>query len=150
MVNVVKNLPTKKQNYRSTCPVNYALEMFGDKWSLLIIRDIVRYHKQTYGEFLNSDEKISTNILANRLSRLEYDGILTKTLDKKDKRKDIYKLTQKGVDLFPIMLEIILWSIKYNPEVDEYYKTILPLIGNDKQSYIRKRLEEISNFANLD
>ena len=150
MGNTIKNIPTKKQNYRSTCPVNYALEMFGDKWSLLIIRDIVRYHKCTYGEFLHSDEKISTNILADRLNRLEYVGILRKTLDKKDKRKDINKLTQKGVDLFPVMLEIILWAIKYNPELDEYYKTILPMIGNDKQAYITKRLDEISNFANSD
>ena len=150
MVKSIKVLPTIQNNYRSTCPVNYALETFGDKWSLLIIRDIVRHHKCYYSEFLNSEEQISTNILANRLNRLEQVGILKRTPDKSDKRKDKYKLTQKGIDLFPIMLEIILWATKYNSEVDEYYKTMLPLIKADKQTYINNRLEEISNFSNSD
>ena len=130
------NLRMEQEQYRSDCPVNFALEIFGDKWSLLIIRDIIRYHKQTYGEFLSSDEKISSNILADRLQRFVQVGILKKTLDKNDKRRDIYKLTQKGIDLYPIMLEIILWGIKYNQEVDEYYRPMLPLVKIDKEGYI--------------
>ncbi len=148
MENIVKNCPAKQKNYRSTCPVNYALEMFGDKWSLLILRDIVRYKKRTYGEFLSSEEEISTNILADRLDKLEQTEILRKTADKNDKRKSIYKLTQKGIDLFPTMLEIILWGVKYNPETDEYYKAFLPLIEKDKQAYINKRIKELADFAN--
>ena len=73
-----------QQRYRSTCPINYALETFGDKWSLLILRDIVRYRKRTYGEFLSSDEEIATNILVDRLIRLEQSGILRKLIDKTD------------------------------------------------------------------
>jgi hypothetical protein len=67
--------------------------------------------------------------------------------NQKDKRKDIYRLTQKGIDLYPIMLEMILWGIKYNPDTDEYYKTMLPLIKKGKQAYVKKRLREISDFA---
>lgn len=141
------NDPTLHENYRSTCPVNYALEMFGDKWSLLILRDIIRYRKSTYGEFLSSDEHISTNILANRLNRLVKDGILKKTPNNKDKRKDIYRLTQKGIDLFPAMIEIILWSIKYFPEADKYYESMLPMIHENKEKFLLMRMKEIKVFS---
>jgi DNA-binding HxlR family transcriptional regulator len=136
--------------YRSKCPVNLALETFGDMWSLLIVRDIIRFKKKTYGEFLSSDEKISTNILADRLSRLVQVGILKKMPDDNDRRKDIYKLTQKGIDLYPMMLEIILWGVKYGKDIDESYKTVLPLIRKNKQAYIKDRLKEISDFARAD
>ena len=135
-------------HYRSKCPVNFALETFGDLWSLLIIRDIIRYKKRTYGEFLSSDERISTNILADRLSRLVQVGILTKAPDKHDRRKDVYKLTQSGIDLYPLMLEMILWGVKYGKDIDVSYKTILPLIKRDKGAYIKARREEIAEFAN--
>lgn len=140
----------KNRQYRSTCPINFALETFGDMWSLLIIREIVRYKKSTYGEFLESDEKISTNILADRLSKLEQLGILRKTPDKNDRRRDRYKLTQKGIDLYPIMLEMVLWSVKYGENIDESYKTMLPLIKKDKQAFIKNMLQEMSDFANSD
>ncbi len=139
-----------QHRYRSKCPVNFALETFGDMWSLLIIRDIIRFKKKTYGEFLNSDERISTNILADRLNRLVQAGILRKMPDKVDRRKDIYKLTQKGIDLYPIMLEMILWGVKYGTDIDESYKAILPLIKKDKEAYIKERLREITEFANSD
>lgn len=100
---------------RSLCPVNFALEEFGDIWSLLIVRDILFFDKTTYGEFLASEEKIATNILATRLSQLVERGILQKMPDESDKRKDVYQLTQKGLDLYPIMLQMILWSAKYDP-----------------------------------
>lgn len=108
----MKKVNTKK---RSLCPINFALEEFGDIWSLLIVRDILFLGKTTYGEFLSSREKISTNILANRLSQLVEKGILTKTADRSDKRRDRYQLTQKGSDLYPVMLQMILWSARYDP-----------------------------------
>src|SRR5256885_16815115 len=101
---------------RSNCPISFALEEFGDIWSLLIVRDVLHYRKSTYGEFLASDEKISTNILANRLNHLVENGILKKTPNKTDKRKDTFKLTRKGYDLFPVIREMILWSAKYGPK----------------------------------
>lgn len=98
--------------YRSNCPVNFGLEAFGDRWSLLIIRDIIFWGKKTYGDFLRSDEQISTNILADRLTALEESGILFRTPHPTDKRKDVYELTAKGLDLIPLLVEIISWSGK--------------------------------------
>lgn len=97
---------------RSNCPVNFGLENFGDKWSLLIIRDIVFWGKKTYGEFLKSDEGIATNILAARLASLVKEGILRKEPHPADKRTDVYSLTEKGLELIPLLVEIVAWSGK--------------------------------------
>jgi len=98
------------------CPITFALDIFGDKWSLIILRDILFKGKKYYSEFLNSPEKISTNILASRLSKLESEGIISKTQDSKNLSKFIYQLTRKGKDLLPLMLDMIEWSVKYNPQ----------------------------------
>nr|WP_184504826.1 helix-turn-helix domain-containing protein [Rhodanobacter sp. ANJX3] len=105
---------TSKEDVRSHCAVNYGVEIFGDRWSLLIIRDIVFAGKKTYGEFLKSEEGIATNVLASRLAFLEAQGILSKAPSPDDRRKDFYTLTEKGLDLIPIVLTIVLWSAKYD------------------------------------
>ena len=105
---------TSKEDLRSHCPVNYGVEIFGDRWSLLIIRDIVFIGKKTYGEFLKSEEGIATNILASRLAFLEEQGILSRAPSPTDRRKDFYTLTEKGLDLIPILLNIILWSAQHD------------------------------------
>ncbi len=107
--------PRSTDQIRSHCPVNYGLEIFGDKWSLLIVRDIVFVGKRTYGEFLKSEEGFATNILASRLAFLEEQGILAKTPNPADRRTDFYSLTEKGVDLIPILLGIVCWSAKHDP-----------------------------------
>jgi DNA-binding HxlR family transcriptional regulator len=105
----------KRTDIKSHCPVNFALESFGDPWSLLIVRDIVFWGKHTYGEFLASKEGISTNILATRLAHLEQRGIIEKTCCDADKRKDLYVLTEKGVELIPLLLEMSRWSSETDP-----------------------------------
>ena len=100
---------------RSDCPINGALETFGDPWSLLIIRDIVYFGKKTYGEFLASEEGMATNILASRLAHLEHQGLLVKKLSEKDKRKEEYILTEKGLDLIPVLVEMANWSAQHDP-----------------------------------
>ena len=105
-----------KYQRRSDCPINFSLEIFGDRWSLLIIRDIVYFGKKTYGEFLDSDEGIATNILASRLAQLEEAGILAKKPYEADKRKDKYVLTEKGLDLIPILIEMGNWGAHYDPK----------------------------------
>lgn len=105
-----------KDEVRSHCPVNYGLEIFGDKWSLLIVRDIVFSGKKTYGEFLRSGEGFATNILASRLAFLEEEGILCKAPSPADKRKDFYSLTEKGLDLIPVLLSFVAWSAKHDPK----------------------------------
>jgi DNA-binding HxlR family transcriptional regulator len=107
---------SKQDEVRSHCPVNYGVEIFGDKWSLLIVRDIVFAGKKSYGEFLDSEEGFATNLLASRLVFLEEQGILRKTPHPADKRKVLYSLTEKGLDLIPILLEIVLWSAKHDPK----------------------------------
>ncbi len=105
-----------KQQRRSDCPINFALEVFGDPWSLLIIRDIVYFGKKTYGEFLASEEGIATNILASRLASLERQGILVKRPSATDKRREEYSLTEKGLDLIPILAEMANWSAEHDPQ----------------------------------
>jgi DNA-binding HxlR family transcriptional regulator len=104
-----------KYQRRSDCPINFALETFGDPWSLLIIRDMIYFGKHTYGEFLDSEEGIATNILASRLAHLEQQGILEKKRSETEKRKEIYTLTEKGLDLIPVLAEIANWSAMHDP-----------------------------------
>jgi DNA-binding HxlR family transcriptional regulator len=122
---------------RSDCPISSALDLLGDKWSLLIVRDIMLTGKNTYNEFLASNEKIATNILADRLSMLEEVGILSKEKHPVSKAKYFYKLTQQGIDLLPMLTEIILWSDKYlaiSPQARGFAKQL----RKDKESIIRE------------
>ena len=105
-----------KQHRRSDCPINFALETFGDPWSLLLIRDMVYFGKKTYGEFLDSEEGIATNILASRLVHLEQQGIVVKKFLDAGKRKEAYVLTEKGLDLIPVLVEMANWSAEYDPQ----------------------------------
>ncbi len=100
---------------RSECPLSCSLEVFGDKWSLLIIRDLIFSQKSTYGDFLKSAEGIATNILASRLLSLEENGIIEKLEHPDSKAKVLYRLTHKGIDLLPILFEIYIWAEKYFP-----------------------------------
>jgi DNA-binding HxlR family transcriptional regulator len=104
------------QHRRSDCPINFALETFGDPWSLLIIRDMVYFGKKTFGEFLESEEGMATNILASRLARLEQQGILVKRPSRSDKRKEEYVLTEKGLDLIPVLVEMANWSAQHDAQ----------------------------------
>jgi DNA-binding HxlR family transcriptional regulator len=106
----------KKRQRRSDCPINFALETFGDRWSLLIIRDMVYFGKKSYSEFLASDERMATNILASRLVQLEQKGLLVKKPDVTDRRKEVYVLTEKGLDLIPILLELAGWGAQHDPQ----------------------------------
>jgi DNA-binding HxlR family transcriptional regulator len=94
-----------KLKRRSDCPISYALDIFGDKWSLLVIRDLMFKGKRTYGEFLSSEEKIATNILADRLSLLECAGVITRESDPVRKSRILYTLTDKGIDLLPVQIK---------------------------------------------
>ena len=90
------------------------MEIFGDRWTFLIVRDLMFKGKHYYGEFLLSEEKIATNTLADRLYMLESNGIVSKSNDPSHKQKIMYRLTQKGIDLVPVLVEFIMWSAKYD------------------------------------
>lgn len=105
---------SEPKRHDTDCLVAYGLDTFGDRWSLLVLRDMMLYGKRRYGEFLASEEQIATNILATRLKHLECEGIITKERDPENGRSYVYSLTDKGVELAPVVLEIIRWSSRYN------------------------------------
>lgn len=128
---------------RSHCPINYGLEHFGDKWSLLIIRDLMFKGKRHYNEFFESDEKVSTSVLGARLRHLEASGIITKGADEVKKSRIKYSLTAKGIDMLPFMLDMISWSGKHDKET-EASERFLDQAKNDREGLIasiRKDLE---------
>jgi DNA-binding HxlR family transcriptional regulator len=106
----------KRLDQKSHCAVNFALEVIGDPWSLLIVRDIAFNGKHTFNEFLKSEERIARNILASRLAQLEDNGVLIRQVNPEDRRVGYYTLTEKGVDLIPVLFELSKWSVKYDPD----------------------------------
>lgn len=122
------------------CPISTTLDILGDRWTLLIIRDLMFKGKKTYGEFLQSEEKIATNILADRLLILEKVGIIKKNAFPGNRVKNLYQLTPKGIDLMPTLLEIIMWGDKYF-EIPEDVHRFVREIRKDRKGAIR----EISN-----
>ena len=128
----------KEIKQRSDCPISYNLDFFGDKWTLLIIRDMVFEGKKFYKDFLNSKEGIATNILSDRLKRLETAGVVESKVYEKLRTKKVYSLTQKGKDLVPILVDMILWSAKY--------KDGLAVEESFIQRASQKREEVISNI----
>ncbi len=99
----------------SGCPIDYALEIFGDRWSLLVIRDLLVRRKRHFREMMDSDEGIASNILAARLKKLEDWGLIARERDPANRRQVVYALTQKGKELAPVLVEIAIWSAKHDP-----------------------------------
>jgi DNA-binding HxlR family transcriptional regulator len=112
-----KSFFMKELKQRSTCPVSTSLDVLGDKWTLLILRDMLFAGKSTYGQFLQSEEKIATNILADRLAVLEAHGLLTKAVAADKKSKFTYRITEKGVDIVPLIVELVLWGATHCPTI---------------------------------
>jgi DNA-binding HxlR family transcriptional regulator len=98
---------------RSGCPVSISLETLGDRWSLLIIRDLMVRGLRTFNDFLRSGEGIATNVLADRLRKLEATGIITAEAEEMDRRRLNYRLTAKGIELAPVLLELLIWGARH-------------------------------------
>jgi len=137
-------MPKKKPRpkRRSGCPLNASVEMLGDRWSLLIIRDMMLLGFRTYKEFLQSYEGIATNILADRLRKLEAHGIISTKRDPADGRKLIYSLTAKGIDLAPVLTEMVLWAAAHE---DTGNPALVRQMKKDKEQFlaaVRRRWAE--------
>ena len=133
---------------RSGCPLNVALEIVGDKWSLLIIRDLLN-SKLSFSDFLNSKEAIAKNILSDRLKKLLKFKIVDFKHPESNKKVKIYFLTKKGLDLYPTMVELMLWSKKHSKKLVTSVKgknVLSEIIKNGKDKYIEKR---ISNYISI-
>jgi DNA-binding HxlR family transcriptional regulator len=119
---------------RSGCPLNVTLEVFGDRWSLLIVRDLMFKGRTTFKEFQQAEEGIATNILTDRLERLEAHGIVGKQRDPSDARRVIYRLTEKGIDLAPILVEMILWSARH--EQTDAPPSVIRRMREDREQFL--------------
>ncbi|MDC7674865.1 winged helix-turn-helix transcriptional regulator [Asticcacaulis machinosus] len=138
-------LPVKAKDPRSRCAVNLALEAVGDSWSLLIIRDLMFKGRKSFQAFLNADEKIATNILTDRLSKLEACGLISRQIDPTDKRKVIYGLTLKGADLAPVLVEFMAWSHKY--EMTDTPKELRLEIEKNKSAFATRTIKGLQTLA---
>ena len=131
-----------KPKKRSDCPVSSSLDIWGDKWSLLIIRDLMFAKECTYGDLLKSPEGIATNILASRLLALEENKLIEKLDHPESKAKVLYRLTKKGIDLLPVMIEINLWAEKYFT-IPADRKAMLKVVKKDKEGFITSSIKEL-------
>ena len=131
------------------CPITLALEVFGDKWTLLVLRDLMFRGCYRYGELLAMPEGISTNILANRLKRLELHGIISKQADPDNYRSAIYEPTEKGIDLLPIILDIICWGASYfdGAVVD---RTFVARLNSERDQVIKELSQKLHARIRLD
>ena len=131
---------------RSHCPINLSLETFGDAWTLLVLRDIMFGGKRHFRELLQSDEHIASNILADRLARLVENGVLTKSDDPTHKQKAIYSLTEKGIALLPIIVQIGAWGSRWIPDakkLDAGARKVVRAIQEEGPRGWAKRMNEL-------
>lgn len=134
----------EKVKKRSECPISCSLDIFGDKWSLLIIRDMIFANKSTYGDFLKSAEGIATNILASRLQSLEENKLIEKLDHPDSKAKVLYRLTQKSIDLLPLIVEIHLWADKYF-DIPGDIRAMIKGAEKDKDKFISEMTKHLEN-----
>ena len=109
---MTRKLPVR----RSNCPIAVALDFIGDKWTLVVLRDLIMARKRYFQELLAGDEGIATNILTSRLKRLEAGGLVTRRADPAQARRRIYEPTEKALDLLPVLIELMRWSTKHDPK----------------------------------
>jgi DNA-binding HxlR family transcriptional regulator len=132
-----------KSKRRSGCPVSVSLEVLGDRWSLLIVRDLMIRGYRTFKEFEEAGESIATNILTDRLRRLKSTGIIATEADEADGRKINYRLTQKGIDLGPVLLELLIWGARH--EKTEASCAVIEKMAEHRQALlaeVRRRWKE--------
>jgi DNA-binding HxlR family transcriptional regulator len=131
---------------RSYCPINLSLEIFGDAWTLLVLRDMMFAGKRHFRELLQSEEHISSNILADRLVRLVENGVLTKSDDPTHKQKGIYSLTEKGIELLPIVVQLGAWGSRWVADakkLDARARKVLREIQEGGSRAWAKRMHEL-------
>ncbi len=128
-----------EKKFRSDCPISSALDLFGDKWSLLIIRDLVYFGERTFKDFANAAEKISSARLSDRLCKLESLELITKTKHPTNKKVFLYDLTEKGMDLFPVIAEYIRWSNKHlNEHIAEEAKQFAKMLNHNREEALNQ------------
>ena len=133
----------KKTKSWAGCPVRFGMSQFGDKWSFLIIRDLMFKGRKYYHEFLAAGEGISTNVLATRLADLEESGIISKERDPEKGSRYLYRLTQKGIDLMPMMLAMMNWAERYDDRT-EVPRDFIDKLRSDQSGLEQELLEQLN------
>ena len=128
---------------RSPCPIAFGLDLFGDKWTLLVLRDLLFYNKSRFSDFA-VHERIATNVLADRLARLEQAGVITKAQDTELKNQNIYRVTDKGRDLLPTLIEMSLWGMRYDTQTP-VSKEFLRRIEQDEKQVVAEMTQAIES-----
>lgn len=138
----------KNEGFRSLCPVATGLDVLGDKWTLLVLRDMLFGHKSTFNEFKASPELMPSKMLSNRLKKLEALGFLSKTKGKTNKKNIHYLLEEKGIETFPIMVEMAIFTTDfyYDHLGDTYTGIVKTRMKNDKENYIEEMMDGYRKF----
>ena len=146
----------KVKTNRSSCPISTALEIIGDQWSLIIIRDLF-LERTTFSEFRDSPEKIATNVLTNRLNKLLDMGLIGYVLNPNNKKIKVYYLKDSGIDLYPLIFDLSMWSkkhldMKFHPISEEWYKitekkTSSKVISSSSKKYRDFRESTLNKMA---
>jgi len=130
-----------KKRSPTICPIVFSLDAFGDTWSLVILRDILLFNKSHFREFLGSKEKIASNILSARLESLVENGLLTKEADTANKSAAIYRPTQKALELLPMVIAMMQWGAKYNPDTNRDSGPVMRTLLTDPEGLRRRIIE---------
>ena len=125
------------EDRRSQCPIVFALDIFGDRWTSLLVRDIGIYGKQYFGQFEGAEEGIATNVLTDRLRSLQEIGVLDSRPDPEDGRRVLYEPTEKGLGLIPLLVEMLAWGGRYDPKSKVPAK-VLREIERDRDAFVAK------------
>lgn len=133
---------------KASCPVTYALEIFGDRWTLLVLRDIMIDARRRYKDLLSANPGIATNVLADRLKRLERRGLISRARDPMDARQIAYKPTEQAIEAIPMLVEMIVWSAKNG--AGGVSKTLLRRYRDDRESLIAELRRNVRNAVQSD
>jgi DNA-binding HxlR family transcriptional regulator len=135
-------------NFRSLCPIATGLDVLGDKWTLLILRDMMFLHKSSFNEFKDAPELMPSKMLSNRLKKLESIGYITRKTGEINKKSVHYLLEDKGMETFPIMVEIALFTTDfyYDHLGDTYTEVVKTRMKTDKENYIAEMIDAYRKF----
>jgi hypothetical protein len=137
-----------KDMFRSLCPIATGLDVLGDKWSLLILRDMIFFHKSTFNEFKTAPELMPSKMLSNRLKKLESTGFVSRMKGVLNKKNVHYLLEEKGMETFPIMVEMAIFTTDffYDHLGDTYTGIVKTRMKNDKENYINEMIDSYRDF----
>lgn len=137
------------QPKRSSCPISFALEIFGDRWTLLVLRDLLLRSRSRYRELLACEEGIATNVLADRLKRLEQKGLIRKEQDQRDARQYIYKPTRLAVSVVPMLIEMTVWGAR-NSKDAAVDRSLLRRFEKDREQLIADLQAQVRRDGGLE